>query len=519
MSWAALLRADFNERTRRFGFFVFMLAVLGIGWLGYTGHIQMGIGRTRGVLNSAWIGTTMAMSAGVFVTMVGFYVVKNALENDRKSGVGEILCATRLGSLRYLVSKWLSNALILTSVLGLLIVVSAVMQLVSAESADIDLIALLSPMVMLGLPAVFVVSALAVVFETVPFLRAGFGNVFYFFFWSIGMALSLEAGVKAFDWMGFSFVENDLKVAYAAATGLADPGGFSFTIGAGALLVKGVAQTFEWQGIQWTPTMIAARLGPVAFAAALVALSSLWFDRFDPARGRRQRAKTKSADAEPAERHSWESAAGRLSGIAAAGRSRLVALTVAELRVMLARTSRLWLIASAGMAIALLVTPDPGAKAILIPATLWPVLFWSKLGMRERWHGTDQILFSAPHPIRGQMVASWLAGVSLACLTTGTWGLRSLSTGDVQSAAHWLAGATFVPALALCLGVWSGTSRLFESLYVGLWYVGIANATPGFDFIGVAGEASTARHVAMVAVAGVVLVALAALGRKRQIDM
>jgi len=518
MSHVALVRADFNERTRRFSFFVFMLAVLGIGWLGYTGHIQMGIGRTRGVLNSAWIGTTMAMSAGVFVTMVGFYVVKNALENDRKSGVGEILCATRLGSLRYLLSKWLSNALILSSVLALLIVVSAVMQLVSAESTDIDLLALLSPMVMLGLPSVFVVAALAVVFETVPFLRAGFGNVFYFFFWSLGIAVSLEAGVKAFDWMGFSFVESGLRAAYGAATGLADPGGFSFTIGAGALLVKDVAETFAWQGIQWTPSMIAARLGPVAYAGALVALSSLWFDRFDPARGRRHRAKAKSEDAEPAERHSWESAAGRLSGIAGDGRSRLVALTIAELRVMLARTSRLWMIAAAGIAIALLVTPGSEARAILIPATLWPVLFWSKLGMRERWHGTDQILFSSPRPIRRQMIASWLAGVALACLTTGTWGLRSLATGDLQSAAHWLAGAAFVPALALCLGVWSGTSRLFESLYVGVWYVGIANATPGFDFIGVTADASSWHHVAMFSIAALVLLAFAALGRKRQIE-
>ena len=92
--------------------------------------------------------------------------------------MGEILSATRLGSLPYLLSKWLSNALILSSVLALLIVVSAVMQLVSAESSDIDLIALLSPMVMLGLPSVCVVAALAVVCETVPFLRGGFGNVF-----------------------------------------------------------------------------------------------------------------------------------------------------------------------------------------------------------------------------------------------------------------------------------------------------------------------------------------------------
>jgi hypothetical protein len=513
MSYATLVRADFNERTRRFGFFVFMISVLGMGWLGYAGHIQMAVGRVRGVMNSAWIGTTMAVSAGVFVTMVGFYVVKNALENDRKSGVGEILCSTRMGSLAYLASKWLSNALILSSVLVLLVVVSGAMQIVAAENLDIDLAALLSPMIMLGLPAVFVVGALAVVFETVPLLRGGLGNVFYFFFWSLGMGLSFEAKIKAFDWMGFSFVEADLRAAYTAATGVADPGGFSYTIGGGNMLARGVNEAFLWTGVHWTPALIAMRLVPLAGAAALVALSSLWFDRFDPSRGRQARS---AAAKEETERHSWERAAGRLSGISPAGGSRLGAMTVAELRVMLARTNRWWMLAAAGMAIVLAFAPE--GRAALIPATLWPVLFWSKLGMRERWHGTDQILFSAPHPIRTQLVASWLSGVALACLTTGTWGIRSLVTGDVQSFAHWVAGAAFVPALALCLGVWSDSSRLFESLYVAIWYVGVANATPAFDFIGATAKGSTPGHVALIALAACVLLTLAALGRKRQIE-
>jgi ABC-type multidrug transport system permease subunit len=516
MSFATLVRADFNERSRRFSFFVFVLAALGIGWLAYAGHIQMAIGRVRGVLNSAWIGTTMAVSAGVFVTMVGFYVVKNALENDRRSGVGEILCATRLDSLSYLLSKWASNALVLSSVLALLVVVSAVMQVVAAESDRVDLVALLAPMVMLGMPSVCVVAALAVVFETVPLLRGGFGNVFYFFFWSAGMGISLETKMPALDWLGFSFVESALKESARTLTGT-DPGGFSYTIGGGALL-EGVNQALLWDGIRWTPSMIATRLAPVAMAMALVALSSLWFDRFDPSRGRKAPKARRTEEGSEPEAHVWEKAAARLSPPRASRRPRLVAMTIAETRVMLARTNRWWALAAAIMAVALLFATEDAARGVLIAATLWPVLFWSKLGMRERWHGTDQILFSAPHPIRGQLVSSWLAGVALSCLTTGTWGLRMLVTGELAGFSHWVAGAAFVPALALALGVWSGTSRLFESIYVALWYVGIANATRVFDFIGASPEGSPAPRIATYAGATVVLVGLAAFGRKRQID-
>lgn len=509
MSIVTIARADFSERTRRFGFFVFMVATLGMGWLVYEGHVVMLIGNVKGVFNSAWIGTLMALTAASFVSMVGFYVVKNAIENDRKTGVGEILCTTALTSSRYLLSKWLSNAMILSSVLALLAVASAVLQLASGEAA-IDVVALLSPVVMIGLPSVFVVAAMAVVFETIPFLRGGFGNVFYFFFWSFGVMLSNVAGVPALDWLGFSFIKRSLEDGVRQATGQI-PGMFSYTIGGGRSFVA--TEIFEWNGIHWTPWMVALRIVPVVLAAGLVAASALWFDRFDPAR----RTSKKGSGEPAAERHGWEAASGRLESVGIVGRSRLAAMIVAELRVMLARANRWWSLAALGMAFALLVTPADAARGVMIPALLWPVLFWSRLGMRERWYGTDQILFSTPNPILNQLAATWFAGVALSVLTTGTWAVRTMAAGNIDGTLHWIVGALFVPSLALCLGVWSGTSRLFEALYTGLWYVGIANATPGLDFIGVV-PGSSRSTIATFATATVVLLLLAVVGRRRQLD-
>jgi hypothetical protein len=45
-----------------------------------------------------------------------------------------------------------------------------------------------------------------------------------------------------------------------------------------------------------------------------------------------------------------------------------------------------------------------------------------------------------------------------------------------------LAGAIFVPTTALACAAMSGTSRLFEIVYLILWYVGPMNATKGVDF-------------------------------------
>jgi hypothetical protein len=56
-------------------------------------------------------------------------------------------------------------------------------------------------------------------------------------------------------------------------------------------------------------------------------------------------------------------------------------------------------------------------------------------------------------------------------LTGGGLGFRLLIGGDWPGFSGWLAGALFVPTFALALGVWSGSSKLFEALYTLWWYV------------------------------------------------
>jgi ABC-type multidrug transport system ATPase subunit len=87
---------------------------------------------------------------------------------------------------------------------------------------------------------------------------------------------------------------------------------------------------------------------------------------------------------------------------------------------------------------------------------------------------------------RGRLVAHAAPEALLAALAGLGAGVRALLAGDVAHLFAWAAGAMFIPALALALalGVWSGTSKLFEGLYTALWYAGPAQPTPGLDFIG-----------------------------------
>src|SRR5205823_9611200 len=110
----AIGRADFLERVRRHSFLVTLLFAVYLGYAAATGQISLRLGEYRGVYTSAWIGVMVSLITTTFLSLVGFYIVKNAVERDRQTGVGEILASTRseehtseLQSLAYLVCRLL----------------------------------------------------------------------------------------------------------------------------------------------------------------------------------------------------------------------------------------------------------------------------------------------------------------------------------------------------------------------------------------------------------------------------
>jgi hypothetical protein len=69
-------------------------------------------------------------------------------------------------------------------------------------------------------------------------------------------------------------------------------------------------------------------------------------------------------------------------------------------------------------------------------------------------------------------------------LTGGGLGLSLLAAGDFAGLGAWLAGALFIPSLALALGVCTGGKKAFEALYTAWWYIGPLHHAPGIDFMG-----------------------------------
>src|SRR5262249_44635027 len=112
----AVARADFLERVRRYSFLVTLIATIYLGYAAATGKVVMSLDNYRGVYTAGWIGLMVALVTTTFVSLIGFYIVKNAVERDRSTRVGQILAATPLAKLEYVLGKFLSNFAVLSTI-------------------------------------------------------------------------------------------------------------------------------------------------------------------------------------------------------------------------------------------------------------------------------------------------------------------------------------------------------------------------------------------------------------------
>lgn len=485
----------------------------------------MQIGGHRGLYNSAYLGSLMALLISPFLSLGGFYLVKNAIDRDLQTGVGQILATTTLSKPLYTIGKTISNFAVLAVMVAIMAVATVVMQFVRGEDLNLRLGSLLKPLIFISLPTMFVVASLAVLFESIRWLRGGIGNVVYFFLWVSALSTPIaRANVRHAsynDLFGMGVIVPSITAACETTFPGSEEAGLSLGIN-----VKSAGQywdltTFRWDGLDWTQRIIAGRLLWVGVGFGLALLAAVFFRRFDPAREGFRRPSKVVTESPPNAIDDWigreQGARHALHRLTKPRRFSFSFMVLAELRLALHGISLWWYLVAAGLFVAGLFTPLSVSRAFLVVAWIWPLLVWSGMGTRETRLGTDQMIFSTPHSVRRQLPACWFAGVLIAVLTGGGTGIRLLIAGDKLGLMAWIIGAFFIPTMALALGVWSGSSKLFEVLYLLLWYLGPANRLGAIDFIGAMGPLLPPNTPRLFCFVTVTLALLAVLGRKRQV--
>ncbi len=528
----ALMRAGYLNKVRTYRFLIVLGLTIAAGYVFVPApdadYVTLGWGSSttfyRGLYDSAWIGAMVAMLTGIFLALTGFYVVNDSIRRDEQTRVGQIIATTPLSNSAYTLGNTLCNFMVLSTMNAIVFLTAIGMQLVRGEDLTINLWALMVPFLGLVLPVMFLVSAVAVMFETRPALRGGLGNVAYVFIWMFSLPLLSES----VDLFGINAILSSMGTAGLAKYPEIAHNSFILGYGWGFPIGRTLA-TFTWQGIQWTTELLRTRLLLVGLATGISLLSSVGFSRFDPAREGRKIAEPASdvLDVEEVDTHPvLPPMQVQLRPLGEeAFQFHFGTMLLAECRLILGELRDLPFLGMYGSAVAGafivagLLLPLDNARGMMLPlAWLLPVLIWSKLGTREARHRTDQLVFSSAKILQRQLPAVWMAGVLLALVTGSGVALNMALHGEWLGVLALAVGALFIPSLALCLGVWTGSSKSFEFIYSLLWYIGPLNQVESLDFMGVVPGSTEAGIWQIYLAITIVLAGLAFIGRKVQIQ-
>ncbi|MGX1635563.1 hypothetical protein [Streptomyces sp. CBG33] len=489
---AGLTAGDFRDRVRRPVHLVVLLAAVGLGCLAVPPAdgrwVILALGEYRGTYTSAYVGVATALAGGLWLTLGGFYVVRKGLARDEETRVGQILAATPARTVLLLAAKFLSNFLVLASMLGVLAVTALCLQLVRGEDRGVDPVALFQPFLVMALPLLALTAAAALLFETVPVLRGGLGNVAWF-------CVALVVGIKGqsadapFGGFGAGPAADSLRAALTEEFGKAGDHTFSL----GLTQIPEPLTPFRWDGFTFGGDFLVSRLLLVAAAVALALLPALWFGRHDPTRGGPADGASPAADA-PAPVPAYAPAPAAVLALALPrtaaerGGRTFGRLLAGEVRILAGGVSPWWWAVAAALTVAGLTLPLDAVTGLVLPAVwIWPVLVWSRLGSLPVEHGMEGLLGAYPAP-RRRLLAAWGSGVVLTAVLGVAPLLRMAFAADLPGLAAWLGGVLFIPSLALLLGVVCRTHRVFQVVYLPLWYL-VVNQVAALDFMGAVREA------------------------------
>jgi hypothetical protein len=504
----AIASADLAARLRRPATLVLLGLLLAAASTTFpdpsTGKGILTIGGKRAVYTSAALAVATAGLVPIFLGLFGFYAVSNAIALDRRSGAGRLYGASPVGSVDYLLGKLLGNLSLLSLVTLAFCGVVMAVQVVHGE-ARLEPLVFLAHVLVVALPTLLAVAVLALVFECVPFLAGRFGDVAYFFVWLLTLSMPAFAGdavgaelpplAAAFDWNGLGFLITQIQRA---------TGSGSVTIGWGGGAPAGEAVVFP--GFVFSAGMLGRRLLSFLPPLALLPVALLAFDRFDPARRLGAVSSRPSLAARVAARLS--PAPARLLGVvvpAEAGpiRPGLVSAALTELLVTL-RLRPLLVVALPAAALVAFAIPPATAGRLLAAAYALLALLLADVATREERTGLARV-FAATPGAGGRVAAVKLLGASAAALLLLVPLAAKASVASPLALPAACAGALFAAALAVGVGLLTGSPKPFVGLLLALWYVAVNDGgrSAALDLAGFGGAATPESIAGWTAAAAV----------------
>ncbi len=509
-----IAKADFLQRIRSVGF----LITLGVGIYltltfipdPYANYSTVNLGNYQGAFSSSWIGTVTAMMASIFLSLTGFFLVNNNIDRDHKTGVGQIIATTKITRLKYIAGKALTNSFVLISLMLIMALTATVFVLAHGNFQEFSAVDLYFPFIWITLPALVFIAALAAFTECYRKLNRGIVNISFIFLFVFFIALS-EAPtsgktVQIFDIFGtsqaFDVIKNELGDRVKDYNGQHSIG-YSFDHQSSDINI------IRLSNLHPEFKIVFYRLFWIFLGSGLVLIGTMSFKRFDPAiePHRNDRTKEIEPNLNPAKYTSLPKPKLSFSPLP---------LIKAEGKIMLKGVPLWWWVLTLGLFTASVLTDLSITHKYILPLLLLlQINIWSVLGSREKIYGTKQIVFTAPKVLSRQLFAGWGAGILWGLFLSSATIFRLVLEYNFYGVFAIITGIIFIVTLALSGGIFTGGTKLFQMIYVIMFY-GLIQKFSFLDYLGTTSKSFNLGMPFILLGISVVMLFLCWIGRRKQ---
>jgi hypothetical protein len=485
----SLIKADYLQRTRSYSFLI-TLAITVYGAYSFVppptaSYTTLSMVGYKGIYNSAWVGYVSAMMTSIMLSLYGFFLINSGIKKDIDTGVGLIIATTPITNFGYLLSKMLSNFLVLLTIAGITFVISIAMFFLRSTGYPFIFSNFIIPYLFFALPALLTVSALGVAAEVFLGKRTILQCIVFVFLFGIIMAninLQRNNTVAVFiDTFGVRTMTNSIKdkVNTQYHENITEVSlGFTFSA------KKHAFRTFEWNGIRWTGIFLLSRLVWIFVAFAMVYFSSFFFHRFDfKQQGRKKKKSKASVDTfEVIKAHPVSINLASLPPVVTD--YGIFPFIKTELLLLIRKGPKWFWMVNGAIWISLFLAPLPIAHTYILPVLLFlQVSRWSDLATKEKTDRLHYFTYSSYKPLLRMLPSQMLAGVIMAVVLCLPVMIRGAIAGDPYSFIDILNGSVFIILLSFCLGILSGSKKLYEIFFFMITYAAVENI-PAADYLG-----------------------------------
>jgi hypothetical protein len=444
-----------------------------------------------------------------FLSLIGFYLVNNSVKKDIDTKVGQIVATTQVSNFKYLLSKALSNFLVLTSIVFIVFLMSILLFFKYNTDFPFEIVSFIKPYLFITIPTMFFIAVLAVLFEVFLGKYSILQNIgFFFLFMAIISISNTDKKNYNIDVTGVKIVTMTMKDEVQKIIGSETISGVG--IGYMSKNKQDEIKRFSFNGIDFSNSFLISRILILLFSIGIIGVIAPFFHRFD----RKKQIKSKAK-----KEHLIETKLDteiRLINLPKVQENFGILPFIKTELLLLFRNGKkgLWIINLIGMFL-LTITPVNIALQFILPI-LWflQVSRLSNLATKEVTNNVHYFAFASYKPLSRLLLSQIIAGVLLMLFTALPLLVKLLFIGNLISMATVFLGGIFIVLLATTFGVLTGSKKLFEVLFFMLTYANI-NGVAFLDYFGGMNHNSTY----ILKLIGSILILITITFLKRKIEL